>query len=100
MDRNQVTGILLILLILTVYFQFFKTTPLPPKKEPTTKTAAPKATEPASLSADTPANDSLMQAKNRAAYGSFATAATGEAKDITLENQDIRVTLSTKGGRV
>src|SRR4051794_15517656 len=101
MDRNQVTGILLILLILTVYFQFFAPTPTPPKKDTPAKTAlAPKSTAPATLSADTPANDSLTQAKNRAAYGNFATAASGEEKDIILENKDLKVTLSTKGGRV
>ncbi len=79
MDRNQVTGILLILLILTVYFQFFAPAPTPPKKDTTAKTApAPKSIAPATLSAGTPANDSLAQAKYRAVYGSLATAASGE----------------------
>jgi len=101
MDRNQVTGILLILLILTVYFQFFAPSPTPPKKDANPKTAqsAPVPASP-SVAAPTPANDSLAQARNRAAYGSFAAAATGEDREITLENDNLKVTLSTKGGKV
>jgi YidC/Oxa1 family membrane protein insertase len=101
MDKNQVTGILLILLILTVYFQFFATSPTPPKKDATPKTTqSVPAPGQASVAADTPVNDSLAQARNRAAYGTFAAAATGEDREITLENDNLKVTFSTKGGKV
>jgi YidC/Oxa1 family membrane protein insertase len=99
MDRNQVTGILLILLIVTVYFQFFAPEPTPTKKDakPTTAQTAPT---PAQSPVVAPADDSLTQARNRATYGSFATAATGEAREIILENADLKVTFNTKGGQV
>ena len=38
------------------------------------------------------------QARIQAAYGSFAPAAQGEAQWITLENEHLRLTLSTHGG--
>ena len=41
-----------------------------------------------------------MQERIQAAYGSFAPAATGEEKWVTLENEHLRLTLSTRGGRI
>jgi YidC/Oxa1 family membrane protein insertase len=99
MDKNQVTGLMLIALIVLVYLQFFSK-PTPVKKDPIAKTEKITASTRATLSAATPANDSLEQARNKAAYGNFSVAAVGEAKEVVLENEDIKVTFSTKGGQV
>ena len=45
-------------------------------------------------------NNEEIQARIQAAYGTFAGAAQGEEKWITLENEKVRLTLSTLGGRV
>lgn len=44
--------------------------------------------------------DSLLVAKYAPMYGKFATGIIGEDKDIVLENENVRLTFSTKGGRV
>ena len=45
-------------------------------------------------------NNEEIQARIQAAYGTFAGAAKGEEKWVTLENEKVRLTLSTLGGRV
>ena len=42
--------------------------------------------------------DSLDKIKNRQRFGSFATAASGEEKYHTIENDFVKFTLSNKGG--
>jgi YidC/Oxa1 family membrane protein insertase len=105
MDRNQATGIMLILLLLFVYFQFFAPNPQP--KQVMKDTSGAKTTQagrdttgnlaiqPDSLRSDTMGNEQL-----RKTYGDFAAAATGQDRDIVLENKDIRVTFGTRGGRI
>jgi YidC/Oxa1 family membrane protein insertase len=105
MDRNQATGIMLILLLLFVYFQFFAPNPQP--KQVMKDTSGAKTTQagrdtignlaiqPDSLRSDTMGNEQL-----RKTYGDFAAAATGQDQDIVLENKDIRVTFGTRGGRI
>lgn len=45
-------------------------------------------------------NNEEIQARIQAAYGTFAGAVQGEEKWITLENEKVRLTLSSLGGRV
>lgn len=45
-------------------------------------------------------NNEEIQARIQAEYGTFAGAAQGEEKWVTLENEKVRLTLSTLGGRV
>lgn len=103
MDRNQLIGITLIFLLLFVYLQFFAPNPQPKQvmKDTAAQLADTAKSEPATpVVTDTFENDSLVQERNRRQYGEFAVGATGEAREIVLENKDIRVTLSTLGGRV
>jgi len=44
--------------------------------------------------------DILLREQTKERYGPFANAAEGENKYITIENELIKITLSTKGGRV
>jgi YidC/Oxa1 family membrane protein insertase len=44
--------------------------------------------------------DSLKATKLAGDFGVFATAAHGEAKEVTIENDVMKVTFSTKGGRI
>ena len=99
MDRNQLIGIALILALLVGYQL------LMPEQKPDPK-AAPKSTQ-SQQKATTVSKDAspktiptLDSTAARALYGDFASAATGEARDIVVENKDIKVTFSTQGGRV
>ena len=105
MDRNQAIGLLLSALLLVIYFQYFAPSPVPGVEEGTTEnTEAPpnqadtQATTPARSAQEPMQGDSMQQALNRQKYGAFAPAMTGEAKEITLENENILFTLSTRGG--
>ena len=101
MDKNQAIGLLLSALLLIVYFQYFAPSPVPGLEE-----GAPESTEaparPADPAPDRPATaqlpDSVQQALNQQQYGAFATAMTGQAEEITLENNNVVITLSTHGG--
>ena len=99
MDRNQIIGIVLILAMLVGY-QLLVPKPAPEKQPAqitqTTKPTSASAAEAAISKAEQP----LDSAAAKAQFGDFAAAATGEARDIIVENKDIKVTFSTQGGRV
>lgn len=95
MERNQIIGLVLIMAMLIGY-QLIAPSPEPPKTNPDTQAknkpnptlVAPQATV------------QLDSVAAKAAYGDFASAAQGSAKDIVVENDDVRLTFSTKGGSV
>ena len=45
-------------------------------------------------------NQTISNVKNNTIFGPFANAATGQKKEIVLENEDIKITFSNKGGRI
>ncbi|MGV3504214.1 MAG: membrane protein insertase YidC [Adhaeribacter sp.] len=98
MDRNQAIGLVLISVMLIVYMTFFSPEPVP-------ETTQPKATPTATLPADS-ANqagsspDSLQLARRQMALGAFGSAAAGQQTFSVLENDKIKVSLDSRGGRV
>ncbi|MCX2741624.1 membrane protein insertase YidC [Pontibacter anaerobius] len=97
MDRNQAIGFGLIAVLLLAY-SFFFSSPEQPEQQAMQETAKVEQ-----LQATTPTvqeDDSLAQARKAAALGSFGAAATGEASIATLENENIRVSINSKGGQV
>jgi len=104
MDRNQAIGLLLSGLLLIIYFQFFAPEPVPPAaKEQTTEQSdsnpaqAQTALDNSGTSSE---DDSLQLERNRQQYGVFAPAASGKAQELTVESDDLILTLNTKGGTV
>jgi YidC/Oxa1 family membrane protein insertase len=100
MDRNQITGIVMITVLMLTYFVYMGTRQDKIENKilsDTTKIANP-ASLPALAAADSAAvSDSTLKMQ----YGDFASAAKGEAQEIILENKnEIKVHLSTKGGKV
>ena len=101
MDRNQATGLILIALMVITYFTFFA----PEAPQPQPETVTEQASEPAQESpvvsdstfVDAGPSDSLQAVMNTQKYGVFGAGAAGDEKTITLENEDLRVDLSTKG---
>jgi len=92
MDRNQVTGLVLIMAMLLGYQFFFAPKIEPEKPQEKAKTTQASA---ATQKVATPDSNAL-----KSAAGDFASAAVGTSRDVILENKDIKVTFSTQGGRV
>jgi YidC/Oxa1 family membrane protein insertase len=93
MEKNQVIGLLLMLLILIGYQVL-----VPQPEEPTPiaqEQVAPQTATPPLLDTLSAVQDSI-QAKSL--YGDFASAARGTAQDLTIETADMQVVFSSKGG--
>ncbi|WP_020532893.1 membrane protein insertase YidC [Flexithrix dorotheae] len=101
MDKNNLTGLLLISLLLVTYFYFFSPEPPPPQQlGETPVTAVDSASQDNSAgnqSVTTPEAvlpDSVLQAR----YGFFGLAMSGEIREFTLENDDVKFIFTSKGG--
>ncbi|NID09431.1 membrane protein insertase YidC [Fibrivirga algicola] len=94
MERNQLIGLLLILAMFVGYQYLVPKPPSETKPAQITKTTRP------STNSVTAATTPLDSAAARTQFGDFATAATGQARDIVVENPDVKLTFSTQGGRV
>ena len=112
MDRNQIIGIVLIMAMLVGY-QLLVPKPAPEKEPaqttqttpPTSGTAPAERTSGSLSTASAVAGASVAQqpldsAAASAKYGEFATVTTGQTRDIVVENNELKVTFSTQGGRM
>jgi len=97
MERNQVIGLVLILLMLIGYQVLVpREEPAPVNQEQVTQvTPAPPAGDTLYGPAAAIAPDS---AQLKETYGDFAAAAQGQGQDLTIETSDVRVVFSNKGG--
>ena len=93
MDRNSAIGLTLIAALLLVYFYWFSPKPEPPSQRPTT-TQPQSAQSPDTTRQQDAVPDSVLASS----YGSLSSFARGAEKTITLETEDIRIALSSKGG--
>lgn len=99
MERNQVIGIVLILAMLVGY-QLLVPKPAPEKKPVPSATQTKPASGSVAQGTTVKAEQPLDSAAARALYGDFAAASVGDAREVVVENKDMRVTFSTQGGRV
>lgn len=107
MDRNQIIGLVLMLVLMTVYFQFFspempeQVTENTPTEQATQSpgTSAPSVDQGNTAEA-TQSNDSLVAAMNNEKYGVFASFASGTENTFDIENEDLIATFSSKGGQI
>ncbi|WP_183402464.1 MULTISPECIES: membrane protein insertase YidC [Hymenobacter] len=90
MDRNSAIGIFLMAALLLLYLQFAPKPKPEPAPQPAKTTAAAPGTPPA-------APDSAVLAQQ---LGAFAGAAQGTAQTTQLQNENLTITFSSKGGRV
>ncbi|MDJ1466285.1 membrane protein insertase YidC [Cytophagaceae bacterium DM2B3-1] len=93
MDRNNLIGFLLIFLLLIGYTIYESQQPRPEPPKTTQATPAPKV-------APSVSETITDSATAKRLYGDFAAAGFGEAKDIVVENKDVKITLNTKGGKI
>ena len=92
MDKNQITGLVLIMAMLLGYQFFFA-----PKIDPEKSQQKPKTTQ----ATVTPQRVITLDSNTaKTAAGDFASAAVGTSKDVVLENKDIKITFTSQGGRV
>jgi YidC/Oxa1 family membrane protein insertase len=94
MDRNSAIGLTLIAALLMAYFYWFSPVPPPPtpKVEPS---SAPfeMGRQDTTAKADVP-NDSTLAAT----YGDLSASMKGQESTVTVENEDVRLVFSNKGG--
>lgn len=81
-----------------MYGTYMYLNPTPPQaiKEETTVSQSPAASALTAAPAEAILDSSAMQAK----YGSFASASSGTAQDVVIENKNLKITLSSKGGKL
>lgn len=99
MDRNQIIGLALITSMFIVYMYFFKPeVPVPDSAiQDTTVTVKSEPTSEVVTSSEI---DSAQLAEEKLRLGDFAIASAGIEEFTTLENEDVKITLSNKGGQV
>jgi YidC/Oxa1 family membrane protein insertase len=104
MDKNSITGVILIVAIVFGYNMLY-----PPVIEPTIEETEKniileenkQENKEAQRLNDLPVkNDSISKNENFSKYGSFAISSSSDAQPITLENELLELTISPKGGRL
>ncbi len=104
MDRNQVTGFVLVALLFLVYFTFFgpqtEPTDLPAQEQTVSSEAPPAAGINEINNATALSGDSAQQAALAQQYGVFAAGFRGESQEVVLENEELRITFDSKGARI
>ena len=102
MDKDKVTGLVLISILFLVYMYFFS--PEPPKEIPQEGPAPAAQVSPDGVAVAPEQQETLPDSVRRAQlnqrWGEFAAGMEGEAQEVVLENEDVRIALSTKGATV
>ena len=102
MDRNQATGLILFAAVILIYSFFFASGPeTQVAEENQAQTAQASASSPSTTSTpeviqESFLNDSLRSSK----YGVLASLTVGEATDVILENEQVKITFSSKGAKI
>ncbi len=108
MDKNQTIGLLLISGLLLVYLYYFSPQPTDPPAQnaDSTQVVAP-VDQNQIVSEEKPVDtiasvvpDSLVNLQNQQKFGAFSGSVVGNEEEVISENDDIKITYSTKGGIV
>lgn len=105
MDKNQATGLILFAAVILVYSLFFASGPEITEQQPAPVDTEVEAITPAedqtigNAMEESPA-DSVTDQAARQKYGVFSTLINGEESDVVLENEEIKIVLSNKGGEI
>lgn len=95
MDRNQAIGLTLIAVVLLGYFIWFAPRPEAPiEQSPGLTHQTPESLPDEPLVNSSARPDSLATAS----YGNLSAFISGEERSITIENEELKITFSTKGG--
>ncbi|RNI22410.1 membrane protein insertase YidC [Rufibacter latericius] len=97
MDKNSAIGMGLIAILILVYSIFFMKGP---EEQPAQKAAKTTTSISAAPAKQNPTLDSVANAQRVAQLGAFGALATGQNQAVSLENQVLRLTLGSQGGKV
>lgn len=106
MDKNQFIGLILMFALLAVYFTWFAPEPPVVEETPTEELVASTPTEQTiseRVQTDTAVAslpDSLVRAMNVEKYGALSFASIGEEEEQIIENEELKITFTSKGGKV
>ncbi len=103
MDKNQATGLILFAAVILTYSLFFATSPETPPVETSAAPAAISTESPKSTSilpSTEQLPDSVLNLERQAKFGDLAAWTMGEEKEVLLENDVVKITLSNKGGSI
>lgn len=101
MDKNQAIGLVLSGLLLIIYFQFFAPdAPPAPETQTTEDSVSAGNQEGATVQQDVAEDDSVQRAANERKFGAFASAASGDARNVVINTEDLKITLNTEGGKI
>lgn len=100
MDRNQATGLILFAAVILIYSIFFASGPEIPPTEETKPAQVEQSTPSTSSASEAVLPDSLVDVQKVAKYGALAPLTLGEEKEEVLENDVVKITVSTKGGEI
>jgi YidC/Oxa1 family membrane protein insertase len=104
MDRNQATGLILFAGVILIYSLFFASSPKIPEAETTSpaQTESVRSSIPDQnlLTESVTASDSTLEVGRIAKYGALASMTIGEENALVLENELIKMSISTKGARI
>jgi YidC/Oxa1 family membrane protein insertase len=101
MDRNQIIGFTLIAALFMVYIFFFGPEPQPANKMLIDSSAVTTQTIHKEDSSKTTAvSDSIINKELSEKYGIFSSGGIGKEEELILENKNLQITLSSKGGNV
>jgi YidC/Oxa1 family membrane protein insertase len=106
MDKNSVTGIILITLLTIGYFYFFTSTPPPEESPPPSSqitTTTPVDGQVAGISAATSEEGSTTTATdslNQIMFGDFYPLMKGEAQTVAVLTDELSLEINTRGGAI
>ena len=103
MERNQLIGTVLLVVLITIYFQFFG--PKPPERLPNevnqdSISNVQQLTPRKELSSSSVEVSHTLDSLAKLKYGVFSSGMTGESRIIKFENEDLRLEFDSKGGFV
>ncbi|OUU02734.1 MAG: membrane protein insertase YidC [Flammeovirgaceae bacterium TMED32] len=104
MDKNNIIGLTLMMVMLAVYFQFFSPE-LPvseiidnPVADKSPSNLSEKVSNEVALNQQLDPSDSTLNQLNKLKYGFFASKIAGEESIINLTTKELEVTFTNKGG--
>jgi YidC/Oxa1 family membrane protein insertase len=100
MDKNQATGLILFAAVILIYSMFFASGPEIPPTEEVQQQTETLATQKTQETQTEFLPDSLVDIQRAAKYGVLAPLTLGEEQHVVLENEQVKITLSTKGAEI
>ncbi len=100
MDKNQATGLILFAAVILIYSIFFASGPEVPTAEESTPPVENQTPQSQLPQQEIPLADSLLDVQRLQKFGPLAASTFGEEKEQILENELVKIIISTKGGQL